>query len=324
MVWVGFAVSALAAGTFLYLFDLSRVAAAVARLEVWVLLPGALGIIVAFRLRALRWQLLLRPVHAAPYHQIRDVLLTGFMVNNVLPARAGELARALVLWRVAGASRRATLTTVAMERLLDIITLVGILSLVSLLFQVPDWARGLGTVTMVLLLGITVGVIWMAFHHRSLFRVAEVALFFLPGPARQRLLGFMARFVDGTRALRDPRLTGWALLCSALVWATEAGVFWLVMYGLGLDLPAWAAAFVLVVANFGIAAPSAPGHVGTFDAACSGALAVLGVAGPEALAVALVLHVLLFTVVTGNGLLAMWRLELRLGDMGQAAAEPEG
>ena len=315
LVWAGFGVSALALGTFLYLFDLSHIAASLARLNVWILPPGALGIILAFRLRALRWQLLLRPVRRLPYHQVRDVLLTGFMINNVLPARAGELARSLVLWKVAGTSRRATLSTVAMERVLDVAVLIAMLSALGWLFQVPDWARGLGVVTTLILVCITAGVVWMAYHHSSLFRVAQAALFFLPLAARQALIRFMERFVDGTRALRDPRLTVGALLCSAAIWLTEACVFWLVMRGMGLDLPTWSAAFVLVVANFGIAAPSAPGHVGTFDAACSGALVALGVAGEEALAVALVLHVLLYVVVTSNGLWAMWRLEFGLKDL---------
>lgn len=321
-VWLGFLVSALALGTFIYLFDLTRIAATLARLELWVLLPGALGISLAFRLRSLRWMLLLRPVGRLPYGQVRDVLLTGFMINNVLPARAGELARALVLWKVAGTSRRATLTTVAMERLLDMAVLIGLLSALGMLFDVPDWARGLGTVTSALLCCITAGVAWMAFHHTSLFRLAEAVLFFLPSRVRQGLLGFMSRFVDGTRALRDPRLTAGALLLSVAVWLTEAGVFLLVIHGMGLGLPVWSAAFVLVVSNFGIAAPSAPGHVGTFDAACSGALMALGVSGPEALTTALVIHVLLYSVVTGNGLWAMWRLELKLKDISDGTIAP--
>ncbi len=294
-----------------------------ARLDPWVLLPGALGIVAAFRFRALRWQLLLRPVHRLPYGQLRDVLLTGFMVNNVLPARAGELARPMVLWKLTGTSRRATLTTVAMERLFDVAMLIGMLSLLGLLFPVPAWTQGLGAVTTALLAGLTVGVIWMAFHHESLFRVAGIFLFFIPAQARERLFGFMERFVDGTRSLRDPRLTAGVLLCTIVVWALETAVYLLVLRGLGLDLPAWSAALVVVVANFGIAAPSAPGYVGTFDAACSGAVVALGGEPTQAVSFALVLHILLYVVVTGNGLIAMWRLELKLGELGKGADPPE-
>ncbi len=307
----------MAAVMFVVLFDTSKVLASLARLEPWVMLAAAAGIVAAFRVRALRWMLLLRPVQALPYGQVRDVLLTGFMVNNVLPARAGEVARALVLWRIAGTSRRATLTTVAMERLVDVAMLVGILSLVGLVFEVPPWARGLGTLTSALLVCIAGAVAWMAFHHASLFRAVDAALFFVPAAARARLLGFMERFVDGTRALRDARLLAGVLACSVVVWAMEVGVYLLVMRGIGLELPAWSAAFVVVVANFGIAAPSAPGYVGTFDAACSAAVVALGGDATAAISFALALHVVFYVVVTGNGLWAMWRLELKLGDVGR-------
>ncbi len=315
LVWVGFVISGLAVATFLRLFDTSLVYRSLTQLQLWVLLPGAMAIVAAFLVRAYRWRLLLLPVARVPIWQARDVLMTGFMVNNVLPARVGELARALVLWKVAGTSRRATLATVATERMFDVVLLVGMLTLLALLFEVPPWTRQLGKLTVVLLGGLCAGVVWMAAHHRSLFWVAERMLVFLHPRRRQKVLAFMERFVDGTRALRDPGICARVLGLSALVWGLEVAAYYFVMHGLQIDLPLWAAALTVVVANFGIAAPSAPGYVGVFDLACSGALIALGVGNELALSYAIAVHLLLYVVVTGSGLLAMWRLELTLSEV---------
>ncbi len=328
LVWVGFVISGLAVATFLWLFDAREVYRSLASLEAWVLAPGVAAILAAFMARSARWRLLLRLVDDIPLGQVRDVLMTGFMVNNVLPARAGELARALVLWKVAGTSRRATLATIATERMFDVLLLVGMLATLGLLFEVPAWTRQLGMATVVLLGGLCAGVVWMAAHHRSLFWVARQLLVFLPAPRRDKVLAFMERFVDGTRALRDASLTARVLGLSAVIWALEVGAYYAVMHGLHIDLPLWAAALTVVVANFGIAAPSAPGYVGVFDAACSTALIALGVGKELALSYAIAVHLMLYVTVTGTGLLAMWHLELslsevvkqaRVGDDGEAA-----
>ena len=315
LVWIGFGISGLAVASFLWLFDAGLVYRSLAGLQAWFMAPAAAAIICAFLLRAFRWRLLLRPVASVPLGQVRDVLMTGFMVNNVLPARAGELARALVLWKVAGTSRRATLATVATERLFDVALLIGILSLLGLLFDVPPWTRQLGLLTVVLLGGICAGVVWLAAHHRSLFWFAGRLLFFLPDQRRHKVLAFMERFVDGTRALRDPGLCVRALGLSALIWAMEVAAYYIILRSLHIDLPLWAAALTMVVANFGIAAPSAPGYVGVFDAACSGALIALGVDNELALSYAIAVHLLLYVTVTGSGLLAMWHLELSLSEV---------
>jgi len=315
VVWIGFALSGLAIITLALLFDPRQVYASLLQVQMWVLPLAAAFILTAFLLRALRWKLLLRPVADLPLHQVRDVLMTGFMVNNVLPARMGELARALVLWRVAGTSRRATLAAIGVERLFDVATLISILSVLGLAFAVPPWTRNLGRVTGVLLVGMTVGVIWLAYHHRSLFWLLDKFLFFLPRARREASLGFMERFVDGTRSLRSPSLTLSVASLSLIIWGLEFLMYWLMLRGFSISLPAWSAALVLVVANFGIAVPSAPGYVGVFDAACSGALITLGLNRDLALSYAIGVHILLYVCVTGTGLILMWRLGIKLADL---------
>jgi len=315
LVWVGFALSGLALVTFVALFDVLWVWRSLLQLEVGHLLLAVALFLGSYMVRSLRWMLLLRPLGRYPFGQVRDVLLTGFMVNNLLPVRAGELARALVLWRVAGASRRGSLATVGVERLFDGMVLVGLLTLVGWLFDVPPWIGRAGRITTVVLAALGTVTIWLAHAHHSLLWVIERLLFFLPGRARRRVMSFIERFVDGTAILRSPALTGAVLALSLVVWAMELTLYLVMMRGFGIAAPLWVAAITLVATNFGIAVPSAPGHLGVYEAACSGALIAVGVDKERALSYAIGLHLMMFVCITGSGLLLMWRLGLRLRDV---------
>lgn len=314
-VWIGFALSGLAIGTFVALFDLGRVSGALLRADPARLALASVLFVATYFIRGFRWKLLLAPMAKLPYGQVRDVLWIGFMVNCLLPARAGEVARPLVLWKVAGTSRRGGLASVGVERIFDGLVLVGLISLLAVLFEVPAWARNMGYITSAVL-GVALLVsLWLAFNHQSFFAVGERVLFFLPTSTRRKVLGFFERFVDGTRSLRDPALVSGVTLITLVIWGLEMVVYHTVMQAFGIELPFWAAGLCLAVTNFGIAVPSAPGAVGIFEAACAGAIIALGVDRELALAFAIGLHLLMFSWVVGGGLLWMWRLGLRFKDM---------
>jgi uncharacterized protein (TIRG00374 family) len=315
IVWVGFAVSGLAIATLLVLFDVNRVYRSLLMVRWWAFPLAGAVFLSSYLVRTLRWKLILAPLGRLPFGKVRDVLLTGFMLNLLLPARTGELARALVLGKVTGTSRRAALASIGVERFFDIITLVSILAVLGFAFDVPPWARKLGLATTLLVVGLAAGLGWLAFHDRSFFKVLGASLFFLPASTREKTLGFFIRFVDGTRVLRNPRLLLAVSLLSPAIWALELVVYTIMMRGFNIPLPPWAAALALVVANFGIAVPSAFGYIGVFEAGCSGALIGLGLDKELALSYAVGLHILLFSLICASGLILMWRLGLRLSEV---------
>jgi len=315
MVWVGFIISGVAVVTFAMLFDMGQVYRSLSRANGWAMALAGMIFLISYLVRGLRWKILLTPLARLPYGQVRDVLLTGFMVNCLFPARIGELARALVLGKVAGVSRRGALASVGVERVFDGLCLIGILSMLGFLFEVPPWTRRLGHITSVILVLILGVVVWLAFHHRSFFLVFDRALFFLPRRIRQRVTGFFERFVGGTKALRSPWLVVQTVILSMIIWGLEVVVYFTVMRGFDIDLPAWSAALALVITNFSIATPSAPGYVGLFEAGCSGAVIALGLDKELALSYAIGIHLLLFSIVVVSGLTTMFHLGLRFGDL---------
>lgn len=315
LVWAGFVLSGLTVVVFTQFFDLGRVAATLTRADPLLMLAAAAVFMITYGLRGWRWKLLLSPMGDYPYRTVRDVLLVGFMGNWILPARGGELARTLILWRLTGASWRGALATVAVERLFDALTIIGILSALSQLFDVPPLARKIGWLTTAAMAGTLAGALWTAYHPASLFGLMERALFFVPARLRTRVVAFCRTFVQGFAALRRPRLLLPVAGLSVVVWILEVVVYLLVMRAFDIGLPFWAAGVTLVVTNFSIAAPSAPGALGVFEAGCSGTLIALGVNKDLALSYAIGVHLLFFVCIVGFGLLVLWRLGLGLGDL---------
>ena len=321
MVWIGCAISTLVMVVFVYKFDMGKVRDSLMLVQWWSMALAGVVFICSYMIRGLRWKLLLHPLRVLRWGQVWEVLMVGFMLNNTLPARAGELARPLLLWKLHGTSRRGGLATVGVERIFDGFCIVSMLSLVALAFEVPSEIRHTGHVVTAIMVAGLVVVVWLAFRPASFFNVVRDFLFFLPERFREKVVGFFQRFVEGTHALRDAGLVLRVGLLTVVVWVLEVVVYLTVMRGIGIQLPPWCAVIVLAAINFSIAVPSAPAYIGVYEAACGGAVVLLSsmlsypMTWELALSYSISVHLLLVVCIVGPGLALMWRLGLRFSDL---------
>jgi glycosyltransferase 2 family protein len=257
----------------------------------WLALASAV-IAVNFTLRGWRWHLIMR--FAALPHRRRDALgltLVGYMGNNVLPARGGEVLKIGLLGQRAGVSRRGVLGTVVVERALDVAVL-------AVMFAVLTWAGVRGSA------GGPAGAAVAA----AGIAAAAVALFVYE---RLRQTGKFERFAalvrpvaGALKLLARPQGIPPALL-SGLIWCLDGVTFMLIARSVGIELSPFDALGVVVLASLAAAIPAAPGYVGTFDAAMLVGLHAAGVEGGDAVAVLLLARFLFFVPVTIAGLITL-------------------
>jgi uncharacterized membrane protein YbhN (UPF0104 family) len=244
---------------------------------------------VATLLRGWRWHTILR--RAQVDHSRADayaLTVVGYMGNNVLPARSGELLRVLLLGERSTAKRRVILGSIVAERFLDLLTIVT-------LFVALTAADVAGT---------PLGLAPFAFVAGGVLAAAAL-LALLKGFRRrgrlERFAELVRPFAYGTRVL-----LGWdGLLLGAVtvvVWMLEASIFWLVGDALDLGFTPVEALFLVVLTSFVSIIPSAPGYIGTFEAAVVFGLRALGIAGGQALAFALLIRFVLYVPITFVGL----------------------
>jgi uncharacterized protein (TIRG00374 family) len=257
-------------------------------------LGAALGLYaIATLLRGERWHHILALAGVKAGRGDCYALTTvGYMGNNVLPARAGEALRVVLLSSRTGASKRVVLGSVVAERLLDVIALgtifvvvvYGVLSSTVLPTDRPVLVAGIGF----LLLLVAAGVVAVLRRHHVFERARD----------------WLRPLADAPRALLCRE--GVVLLAGTFVlWAFEAGVYLAVAKSVDLGISATGALYLVALTNFVAALPAAPGSIGTFDAAVAWGAGRLGASGSASLSYLIMLRFVLYVPITIVGFVVL-------------------
>jgi len=318
---LGFLLTLIFGGLALYKIELREVGSALLEANYLFVAPALLVTFCGYLLRAARWRVILLPSKEVSAERLFPLLIIGFAVNNLLPARIGEFARAYLLGEKEGISKSLSLATVVVERILDGLTLVLSLFLVSLLFALPGWGRKMGLLSALLFGGALAFLFVLLYGREQTSRVVKRLA--TPLGLADRATQVADSFVGGVEALRRRHLVPSLVLLSTLVWSCETTSYLFLTLAFPISLSPLtrvvAALFVMVVANLGVLIPSSPGYIGTFHFFAMSALAVFGAARETALSYAVVSHAMQYLLVTGLGLLFLWRENLSLLRLGAEA-----
>jgi uncharacterized protein (TIRG00374 family) len=270
------------------------------------LLPGVAIYFVAVWVRAWRWHYLLGPVKKISTRKMFPITTIGYMGNNVYPARAGEVLRAVLLKRKEGVSVSASLATIIVERIFD-----GVVMLAFVFVNLPELAKltggsgFVGNIQQVAIVGS--GAFFGAlalFLLAAMFPqvTARIGSWFierlLPQRYHERVGGLMIRFLDGLASLRSPFHALMVFFTSVIIWLLETGKYWLVMHAFPFQVSFFALMLMNGIVNLATTIPSAPGYIGTFDAPGIAVLVAYGVDHSVAAGYTLVLHVALWLPIT--------------------------
>jgi len=247
----------------------------------------------------------------------------GFMANNLLPARAGEVARAYVASKQLPVRFTTALASVGVERVFDGLVMLGLMAVAIAAPSFPAdtlvGGRSLSTLAtsaavffgLVLLLALLVvhrPAPWLALFGRIARRL-------LPTRGAERVVHWADGIVAGLAVLKSPVRFGGVVFWSLAMWLTNAAAFAVCFKAFGLSVPLEGALLLQGVIGFGVALPSTPGFVGVFEAATLVTLRVYGIESSLAVSYALTYHVTTFIPITVLGLWSLARLRLRLGEL---------
>lgn len=252
--------------------------------------------------RGLFWRTLLQD--KAAYRDVFWTLNEGYLINNLLPFRLGEVARAFLLAKKSGLSFWEVLPSILIERIMDITYAIG---LFFLLLPFVVGVSGQGSFAVVMGVGILLVFIVLF----ALARNRDWALMLNQKigerwPVFRRLTGrIVPSFLTGLVVLTDGRrflrAVGWV----TLDWAIALLQYYVLVSAFVPGAKFLWSSFSLIVAALGIAVPSSPGGVGVFEAAVVGALALFGISSSVALAAAITAHVIQYTVTGVLGIYAL-------------------
>ena len=251
--------------------------------------------------RGARWRTLLAPIAPLPYRLVLGYTYIGYLANNVLPARLGELYRSHALGEGEGLSRTTVLGTVVVERVVDTVMVVAIAAGAVLVLS----ARGV--MTSAVLLG-------LAFVSLLVIGLGlGIAAHRLPGAERVvAILNRWPRILELGRKLREglavagrPRTLGAALVFSAIAWAASTGTFLAAGQAVGVELSVAQAALLTSGVALVTIIPAGPGYVGTFELTVVGIADGFGIPRDSAFALGLLVHVVILATTSIGGVVAM-------------------
>ncbi len=328
--WLGIAISALFLWLALRGLRLADVWQAIQGAHYLWLIPGLAAYWIGVWVRSWRWTYLLRPLKSISTRNAFPIVVIGYMGNNILPARAGELLRAYVLRRSEKVPISGSLATIVLERAFD-----GVIMLSFVVINLPELARvsgdsGLvGNLYNLAILGViaflmaVVLLIFMAIYPKQTGSAFEwVNQRLIPTRFREQATQLSLRFLEGLGALRSPRDLFMVLVTSVLIWLLETVKYWYLMQAFPFEVSFFALMLMNGVVNLATTLPSAPGYIGTFDAPGIAVLTAYGVDHAVATGYTLVLHAALWLPITLLGLYYMVREGINWKNVKAEAAAP--
>jgi glycosyltransferase 2 family protein len=272
-----------------------------------MLIAGACAVAsLSYLVRALRWRLLLGAGEKIGLATVFWSNSTGYMVNNFLPARTGEVLRSAMISARSGLSKTYVLTTALTERLVDALALMTISSVVLLTIdRKPDWLAAASKPFAVIGLGGAVTLVLLPRFQGLIDKL--LARLHLPEKWRGRLTHLTGQVLLGIRSLHHGvRLAGFCSF-TALIWFLDAASAVILARALGLHLGFPVALLMLTGIGLSSALPSTPGNVGVYQFVTVSVLAPFGFTHSDALAYSLIGQAIGYILVAFWGLIGVWR-----------------
>jgi hypothetical protein len=272
-------------------------------------------------LRATRWRILLRSVApTATTNQLFPIVVIGFMANNILPLRAGEIVRSVVIGREFGVRKTSALATIAVERIFDGITMLGFLAFSMIFVSLTSELQSLAILSFIIFAGLLLALVLLTFGGDVVTRLLQLVLGPLPDRVGTRVEQMAESFLSGLGVLKSRRDLAKVVVTSIGAWLLEASMYYLLAIGFGAqvrDVMNGAVTLLTTgVANLSTLIPGAPGYIGQFEYGVKLVLnGAFNISEHNALAYAILVHAALYFPITILGLVEWFRRSLSVRDL---------
>ena len=324
--WVGLAISAVFIALFFRATHPHEIGTALKEANYWYMVPAFFVLVLAQVVRSYRWSVLMRPVAKFSAARLFPYAIIGYMANNLLPARAGEVVRAYVVGDRERVSKMAALGTIAVERLFDGSVLVLMLLIAGSYVGFGDSRlRAIAVVSSALFIVAVAGFYVVTLSEQRARRVIHRLVAFLPARFESRAEGIADALAGSLRSVHSWQTLALVVGSSALAWAVEAGAYMVIGQGFHLGVGYAEYCALIAAANLAIIIPTFFGGTGPFEWAAKLVLVGAGVDGGIAGAYSIVAHAVIFIPTTIIGLILLWSFGVSFRRISKLEVqEPEG
>jgi glycosyltransferase 2 family protein len=257
----------------------------------------------SYILRGIKWSQITSFLKPLNWTDSTKILTIGYFFNNLLPLRAGEFARAILLSKKTGMTKSQALSTILVDRITDIIAIVGITIICLLFFDVPNEIK-----TGIIFLGIAsvIATVLLAYNKKTIEKLSGKVQW-IPQKIRR-----ITKDILSAGEILSKKQSAKTWTYSILIWLYNAGFYWLATIFLGIEINFLEALFLGSVLAISAMIPSAPGYLGTLEITAGAVFEILGKGFAQGVALAILAHIVIYTCTTILGLIFLKELPKEL------------
>ena len=271
--------------------------------------------------RALLWKSLLKFEKKVSLVHSFEAIIIGYMGNNILPFRMGELIRAYAMGKKERLSKTFILASIVLERLLDVMSLLIFFAALFFSVQLADWLVLSGVVIFVFLVLMGIVVYFIVKDTGTFSSWFTRILKYFPATISHRADGITRSFIQGLGLIKNGSQVIQVISLSLVTWIIWTVCVFFCLKAFHFELPITAPLLLVVVINMGVMIPSSPGFIGVFQYLCVTSLAFFSVPKSTALGFSVVLHAIQYVPVTLLGWFYLTRMHLSLSRSLQSELE---
>lgn len=214
--------------------------------------------------RSLRWRYLLNQSKEVSTYNLFAATCVGLMSNNILPFRLGDFVQAYFLGRKEKIGKTFIFSTVMLERLFDLITLLAFFGLASLLVTVSGQVKGIKFMVWAVFIGIIAVVLFLKYGKKTEEFFTRLVGYFSPQLA-PKVAGWIDSFISGFQVVQKGRALIKIVSLSMLGWVINISVLWAVLAAFHINESFPVVTFVITIILISVMIPSSPGFIGTWE-----------------------------------------------------------
>jgi uncharacterized protein (TIRG00374 family) len=240
--------------------------------------------------RSQRWKYIIDPGKKIGTWDIFSTFSIGMMMNLLLPALTGQVARVFLLAKKEEIKKTFAFTSVVLEVLFDAIILIGLLVVVSSFFVLPDYLTSWWHFAALVVVVVSVALFWISRGHKSATEKLKEGRFKKLDSFRDKINDIRTTFVYGLKMLRSSKHLALVTGLTITSWSLQALMVYLLIEAFKLNIDLWGAVVIMVINTVMVMIVITPVNIGTFQLACVFALSLFGIDKQTALSFSIVLH----------------------------------
>ena len=271
-------------------FNFREVWNIIININFWYLIPLSIAELSIAFVRSQRWKYIIDPGKKIGTWDIFSTFSIGMMMNLLLPALTGQVARVFLIAKKEEIKKTFAFTSVVLEVLFDAIVLIGLLLVVSTFYVIPDYLTSwwhFGALAVVL---VSIALFWLSRHHKDADEQIKKGRFDQVNSLTERLRDIKTTFIYGLKMLRSSKHLFLVTGLTIISWSIQAFMVYLLIAAFGLQIDLWGAVVIMVINTVMVMVVVTPVNIGTFQLACVFALSLFGIDKQTALSFSIVLH----------------------------------